>query len=230
VRCVVCANARKTCEYVHSAGGATGKKRQVGPIVDAAEASEGEEEEEEAEEEEEEKEAVEQKKPEKAASPVIRVMRKIVSPLKGIGKRQTNELSPGSVKDREAESSQRTRSRHHSPPESVEVPIASRVPSPYHSSMAPPSSIYTGARSSDDPFYVRRIENELRESKEDLAILARRLQDSREDLGVVLRRHQSKESLLLEEIASLKAKLGEGSSGRGGSSGRRRGAGSASGR
>ena len=230
VRCLVCSKARKTCEYLHSAEGAKGKAREVGPVLDAAEESEGEEEEEEDEDEEGEEAAEEPDKPEKTHSPAIRVLRRIVSPLKSIGKRQTTDLSPGSVKDREAESSQRSRTRHHSPEESLEVPIVSRFSSPYHTTMPPPSSTYSGAHTSEDHFFVRRLENDLRASREDLSVVTRRWRESQEDLGMLVRRHQANESLLLEEIASLKARLGEGSSGRGGSSGRRGGAGSAAGR
>ena len=43
---------------------------------------------------------------------------------------------------------------------------------------------------------------------------ARQLHKFEEDLNVMIGRQQLKESLLMEEIASLKAKLGEGGSGR----------------
>ena len=43
---------------------------------------------------------------------------------------------------------------------------------------------------------------------------SRQLHKLQEDLNVMIGCQQSKESLLMEEIASLKAKLGEGGSGR----------------
>lgn len=183
------------------------KGETVGKILDAAEESDPEDEEEEQAEEEQKK----------ATSPVIKVLRNITSPLKSIGKRKTTKLSPGTVQEREAESSQRARGRQPSPSPSVEVPEVHQSPSSFYSAtMPPPSSISSHRGDHYDPFYVRTLENELRESQE--------------DLNIVLRRQESKESLLREEIASLKARLGEGSSGVSRSSEKRRGAGGSSGR
>ena len=156
-----------------------------------------------------------------------------------MGKRKTTELSPRSVQEREASTSQKTRARAGSPTPSLEVPIFSREPSFSPSSaMPPPSSIYSHGSAPYDPFYVRSLEDDLRASREDLSILARRYNDSLEDITRLVRRQKSRESLLQDEIAALKTRLGEGSSrgssGRrgsaGGSSGKRGGAGSSSGR
>jgi hypothetical protein len=183
------------------------KGKAVGKVVDAAEESEPEN--------EEEEEAQEEQK--KTTSPVVKAFQKITSPLRGIGKRKTTELSPGTIQDREAESSQRARGRQPSPSPSVEVPEVHRGTSSFYSAtMPPPSSISSRRGDYTDPFYVRTLENELRESQE--------------DLNIVLRRQESRESLLREEIATLKARLGEGSSGVSRSSEKRRGAGGSSGR
>jgi hypothetical protein len=195
----------------------------VGPIRDAAEESSEEEEREGEEEEEEEEEEEVSAKPK---SPIVRAFKKLTSPLKSLGKRKTTELSPKSQQEREAESSRRARGRSSPSVQSIEAPEPARSGSSFYSvAMPPPSTISSSHQTVYDPFYVRRLENDLRESKEDLNIVSRRLRESQEDIGVLLRRQGSRESLMLEEIAALKARLGEGSSGRGGragsSSGRR---------
>ena len=189
---------------------------KVGPIRDAAEESE----EEEDEEEEEEEDA-----PKKACSPLGKVFNKVVLPFKSISKRKAMELSPGSVKDVEAESSQRARSCQPSPASSVEVPIPSQDTSPYYStSMPPPSVVSSRFNTPQDPFYVRRLDNQLRESQEDLTLM-------QEGMQRLERRYASRESLLMEESALLRSRLSEGEgSRRGGSSRGRGGAGSSSGR
>jgi hypothetical protein len=220
VRCIVCSKARQSCLYTLSEGDSKGK--QVGKILDAAEES-SEEEEEEGEEEEGEEE---EKK--KKSSPLVKVFKKFTSPLKGLGKRKPDELSPGSVQEREVEPSQRARARQPSPSPSVDVPEPTRGSSSiYSETMPPPSSVYSGSSATFNPFYVRQMENDLRASQEDLAIMSRRWRDSQEDLGIFLRRQESRESLLREEIAMLRARLGEGSSE---GSGRRGGVGRSSGR
>ena len=78
--------------------------------------------------------------------------------------------------------------------------------------MPPPSSVYGDSSATFDPFYVRQMENDLWASQEDLAIVTRRWRESQEDIETLLRRHELRESLLREEIAMLKARLGEGSS------------------
>ena len=70
------------------------------------------------------------------------------------------------------------------------------------------------------------MEINLKASQEDLAIVTRWWRESQEDIGTLLHCHESRESLLKEEIAMLKARLGEGSSE---SSGRRGGVGRSSG-
>ena len=60
---------------------------------------------------------------------------------------------------------------------------------------------------------MQHLENKLRESQEDVASFARQLHKLQEDLNDMIHHQQSKESLLMEEIVSLKAKLGEGGSG-----------------
>lgn len=217
-----CKKAKQSCQYL-IAGASAGARETVGPIRDAAEDSSEEEEEEEDGEGEEEEE--EEERP-KASSPIARAFKKLASPLKGLGKRKTTELSPKSVQEREADSSQRARVRRSPSNVSIEVPVVSRSASSF--AMPPPSTSSGVYSSVHDPFYVRRLENDLRESREDLTILSRRLTESQEDIGVLLRRHASRESLLKEEIEQLKARLGEGGTG---SSGRRGGgAGSSSGR
>lgn len=200
-------------------------KSAVGPIRDAADDSSSEEEEEEEDEEvEAEEDEGEAEKKGKKKSSLVRAFNKIASPLKSLGKRSTTELSPKSIQDRDAEASQRARRRRSPSQASVEASFI----------MPPPSAISGISGSSQDPFYVRRLESDLRESKEDLFILTRRLRESQEDFGTLLRRQESRESMLKEEIEMLRARLGEGSSGvRGGagsSSGRRGGGGSSSGR
>ena len=215
-RCKVCAKAKQSCNYHISEASQKDKGKQVGRIVDAAEESEEEGDEGEEEEEEEEK---------KGPSPIAKAFKKLTSPLKAIGKRKTTELSPGSLKDREAESSERARARHPSPSSSVELPEPSRDSSSFISSTMPPPSNLSGSfHTTYDPFYVRRLENRLQESQEDLTTM-------REGITKLEQRYASRESLLLEEIAHLKTRLGEGEgSRRGGSSGGRGGVGSSSGR
>lgn len=219
-----CSKAKQSCKFLIAEASSQTKQKLVGPIRDAAEDSpEDEEEEEEGDEAGEEEEG--EKQP-KASSPIARAFKKLASPLKNLGKRKTTELSPQSVKEREVESSQRAWRRRSPSNASVEVPVPSRSASSF---AMPPPSITSGVYSSaEDPFYVRRLENDLRESREDLTILSRRLAESQEDIGVLLRRHASRESLLKEEVASLRARLGEGGSG--GSGRRGGGAGSSSGR
>jgi len=205
----------------------------VGPIRDAAEDSSNEEEEEEEEEEEDaEEDEGEVEKESKKKSPLVRAFNKIAAPLKALGKRTTTELSPKSIQDREAEPSQRARRRRSPSHASVEDPFPSRAASSF--TMPPPSTTSGASGALYDSFYVRGLENELRESKEDLHIMARRYRESQEDIGTLMRRHASKESLLREEIEVLKARYGESSSSRrgeaGSSSGRRGGGGSSSGR
>jgi hypothetical protein len=208
IRCVVCSKAKQSCLYHLSDAGVKGNV--VAPLRDAAEESPGEEEEEDEEEEEEEEE-----KEKKGPSPLVKVFRKVTSPLKTIGKRKATELSHKSVLDREAEPSQRARERPPSTSSSADLPDPSMGSSSFYSNTMPPPPLTgsTGLGIPSDPFYVRRLEVRLRESQEDITTL--------------LRRHESRESLLLEEIAMLKDRLGEGSvSG----SGRRGGAGGSSGR
>ena len=187
---------------------------KVGPIRDAAEESEEEE------DEEEEEDA-----PKKTRSPLGKVFNKVLSPLKSISKRKATELSPGSVKDVEAESNQRARGCQLSPALSIEVPIPSKGTSPYYStSMPPPSIVSSRSAAPQDPFYVQRLENQLRESQEDLSLM-------QEGILRLEHRYASRQSLLLEDISHLRTRLGEGKgSRRGGSSGGRGGAGSSSGR
>jgi hypothetical protein len=157
--------------------------------------------------------------------PIIKVFKKITSPLKAIGKHKATELSPGSLKDWEAESSERACGRQPSPSSSVELP------EPFHNSsslifaaMPLPSNFSGSFNTTYDSFYMRRLENRLQESQEDLTTM-------REGINKLEQRYASRESLLLEEIAHLKTRLGEGeSSRRGGSSGGHGGAGSFSGR
>jgi len=224
VRCVVCSKAKQACLYHMSDAG--GKGKAVAPLRDAAEESS-------EEEEEEEEEVVEKEKEKKGSSPLVNALKKITSPLKAIGKRKTTELSPGSVKDREAESSERARARKPSPSSSFDIPEPSHGSSSFYSvTMPPPPSIIsTGLGNSPDPFYVRRLENSLRESQEDLTTM-------RQGVTKLEQRYASRESLLLEEIALLKANIAErdaaSQSGKrgaaGSSSGRRGGTGSSSGK
>ena len=225
-RCNSCVKAKQSCKFLIAEASGQTKGREVGPIRDAAEKSpEIEEEDDEEEEEEEEEER-------QASSPIARALKKIASPLRALGKRKTTELSPKSVQERDADSSQRARLRRSPSNVSVEVPVPSRSASSFV--MPPPSTISAVSGGPYDPFYVRRLENELRESKEDLAIMGRRFRESQEDIGILLRRHASKESLLFEEIAALKGEYGESSlSRRGGARGSSEGygkAGSSSGR
>jgi hypothetical protein len=167
--------------------------------------------------------AVEGKGKAKASSSVIKVLHKLSSPIRKLGKRKPTELSPGSLPEREEGSSSRSRARESSPTAAQEVTIASAPPSSFTSDMPPPSVIPSA---SSNPFYVRHLEQKLRESQEDLAIMDRRLRESREDIGTLMQRHASRESLLMEEIEYLRGNYGEGSSrqgsGAGSSSSRRR--------
>ena len=191
-RCKVCAKAKQSCNYHISEASQKDKGKQVGKILDAAEESK-----EEGDEEEEEEEK-------KGPSPIVKVFKKITSPLKAIGKRKATELSPGSLKDREAESSQRAHARQPSPSSCVELPEPSRDSSSFISSTMPPPSNLSGSfHTTYDPFYVRRLENCLQESQEDLTTM-------REGIIKLEQRYALRESLLLEEIAHLKTRLGEG--------------------
>jgi hypothetical protein len=222
---VPCAGARQACKFFISEA-VTPRKNPVGPLRDAAEVSESEEGQEEREEEE-----TPGPKPSdsKGKSVMKKVFNKLASPLQNLGKRKTTELSPGSIQERQVEPSERARGRPPSPSLSLEVPIHS-ASSPYSSSAMPPPSTTSYPASSSDPFFVRSLEYQLRESQEDLAILSRRYRESQEDINLLLRRQESRDSLLREEIATLKARLGEGSSGVSRSSEKRRGAGGSSGR
>ena len=213
-RCLACAKAKQSCKYLISAASATGE--QVGPVLDAAEKSDADEDGEGDEEEEE--------PPVKKTSPIATVIRKMTSPLRNLGKRKTAELSPGSVQERDAEPDARVRSRAAPSIHSIETPEPSRGSSFYSSAMPPPSTVVSSQNPYRDEFYIRRLETDLQSAREDNAMMNRRLRDSYEDLSTLTRRYESKESLLYEEISTLKAQL------RGGSSRGGRGAGSSSGR
>ena len=144
-RCKVCAKAKQSCNYHISEVSKKDKGKQVGQVLDAAEESEAEGDEEEEEEEEEKA----------GASPIIKVFKKLTSPLKAIGKRKATQLSPGSLKDREAESSERARGHPPSPSSAIELPEPSRDSSSLLSTAMPlPSSVYSGSSTTFDLFYV----------------------------------------------------------------------------
>ena len=123
------------------------------------------------------------------------------------------------------ESSERAHARQPSPSSSVELPEPSRDSSSFISSTMPlPSNLSGSFHTTYDPFYVRHLEHCLQESQEDLTTM-------HEGITKLEQRYASRESLLLEVIAHLKTRLGEGEGSRqGGSSGGRGGAGSSSGR
>src|SRR5208282_2327085 len=98
-----CVKAKQACNYYISQGNLQGSRERVGPIRATEEESEEEQEGEREEEEEEEEE-----KP-KTVSPVVKVFRKLATPLKSLRKRKTTELSPGTVKEYETEASHRAR-------------------------------------------------------------------------------------------------------------------------
>ena len=81
--------------------------------------------------------------------------------------------------------------------------------------MPPLSSIYSVV-DHQDPFYMQCLEHQLWESQE--------------DLKNVIHRSELRESILYEEIAHVRARLGEGPSRSGSGSGQHRGASSSSGR
>ena len=115
--CVPYTKARQKC--LHLSAGATtsitkaNKKHNVIEVGESEEEEEVEEEKEEEEEVEEEKEEEEgeeevEEAEKKKSSPVAKVLSKLALPFKSIGKCKTTQLSAQLVKDREAESSQRT--------------------------------------------------------------------------------------------------------------------------
>ena len=127
---------------------------------------------------EQEEEVEEEEGEEKKTSPITKVLFQLALPLKIIGKCKTMQLSPQSVKDREAESSQRTHGHQPSPVPFSEVPLPFHHPSqqtsPFYSiSMPPPSSSFSSSLDqSQDPLYVQHLKNKLCESQEDIARFA----------------------------------------------------------
>ena len=150
------------------------------------------------------------------ALPVAKVLKKLGLPLKSLGKRKACQWSPKLVQDKGTASVQRARDQQPSPIPSVNIPEPLTGSSSYNSlAMLPLSSIYS-VIDCQDPFYVRCLEHQLWESQE--------------DLKNVICCSESRESILYEEIAHLRARLGKGPSRSGSSSGQRRGASSSSGR
>ena len=79
VHCLVCSKARQSCLYMQAEGGSKGSL--VGKTRHAAEESSEEE-----EEEEEEEEGEGEEKEKKKSSPLVKVLKRFASPLKGLGK------------------------------------------------------------------------------------------------------------------------------------------------
>ena len=205
MRCVGCAKARQKCLYLSLMTG-TGTS-EVGKLQDADEESEGEEEgEEEDKEEEPEK---------KTALPVAKVLKKLGSSLRSLGKRKASQRSPELVQDKGTASVQRACDQQPSPIPSINIPEPLMGSSSVNSlAMPPPSSIYSVV-DCQDFFYVQCLEHQLWESQE--------------DLKNVICHSELRESILYEEIAHLRARLGEGPSRSGSGSGQRGGASSSSG-
>lgn len=210
-RCQVCKDARQACTYrdAQSSGGIVEK---VGPVLDAAEESEEETNAREVEI------ADEGEQSKTKSSPIVSALKKITSPLKKLGKRKPAELSPKAIEERESESSERAHSRFTAQRQSPELGglfgSSSSLPS---SNMPPPSSVpttpgfagrevYGASRQTD--FYTRRLEVDLQSSQDYVNLLVRRLRESQEDLQSVLAAHESRESLLLEEVQYLRGITG----------------------
>ena len=152
---------------------------KVGKLWDADEESEDEDEGEEEKEEEEDKEEEPEKK---TASPVAKVLKKLGSPLKSLGKRKASQQSPELVQDKGTVSVQRACDQQPSPIPSVNIPEFFMGSSSSNSlAMPPPSSVVN----CQDPFYVRHLEHQLWESQE--------------DLKNVICHSESRESILYEE-------------------------------
>lgn len=212
--------AHQACQYLIS-GAADARGEKVGKIVDAGEESDEESEEQDVEEIEDEEESL------KKASPIVSVLKKIASPLRSLGKRKPTELSPKAIEDRESEASDRARARTMPSRQSPELGDHSGSSSSLPLSTMPPPSTISATSGPLRDFYTRRLEIDLQAAREYNQLLSRRLRDSQEDLQAALARHESRESLLVEEVLYLRGVAGEsqsGSSSRGGSQrGARRG-------
>jgi hypothetical protein len=217
-RCIPCKTAHQACQYLIS-GAADVRGEKVGKIIDAAEESDEESEEQEVEEVEEEEEST------KKTSPIVSALKKIASPLRNLGKRKPTELSPKTIDDRDSEASERARARTmavRQSPELGDYPESSA--SLPLSAMPPPSSISGSSGPPLRDFYTRRLEIDLQAAREYNTLLSRRLRDSQEDLHAALARHESRESLLTEEVLYLRGIASDNQSQSSSRGGGRRGA------
>ena len=130
---------------------------------------------------EEEEEDKEEELEKKTALPVAKVLKKLGSPLRSLGKRKASQRSPELVQDKGACDQQPF------PIPSVNIPELLMGSSSSNSLAMPPLSSIYSVVNCQDPFYVQRLEHQLWESQE--------------DLKNVICHSELRESILYEDIA-----------------------------